>query len=110
MIHSGCLDLESVVGTEVEWTAYSGCICGMLALSSSINCQDLNRCLPIGSCGPAPLSDSLADAVSQVSQVVGPTDVLKVEMRRNVYLTIECVPVSVPFLCHDIELTTERVL
>jgi hypothetical protein len=79
----------------------------MLALSSSINCQDLNRCLPIGSCGPTPLSDSLADAVSQV---VGPTDVLKVEMRRNVYLTIECVPVSVSFLCHDIELTTERVL
>ena len=47
--------------------------------------------IAIGACGPTPMNDSLADAVSAA---VKPTSVLRGEVRRNIYLTIEYVSFS----------------
>ena len=48
--------------------------------------QHLPSWIGVGACGPTPMNDSLATAVSEA---VRPGSVIRGELRRNIYLTIE---------------------
>lgn len=88
-LRSGRPDFRDVVAKEVEATPYSQCV---LFLPPRLLLRLLNLACPswiaIGACGPTPMNDSLADAVSEAVQ---PRRVLRGEVRRNIYLTIEYV-------------------
>ena len=51
-------------------------------------CTEIDSWVAVGACGPLSLNTSVADAVTLA---IKPTKVLRGEMRRNIYLTIEYV-------------------
>lgn len=95
-LRSGRPDFDDIVQREVDATKYAGYVLSPLNITNSLT---LYRWLAMGCCGPTPMNASLADAVSKAVQ---PSAVLRGEVRRNIYLTIElvrqiaCLPTDLP--------------